>query len=140
MAAGLDHDRKTPGVYVTELSAFTQSVVGVDTAVPIFIGYTETAKDPSTGKPLYLQAVRISSIADYSSCFGGGYPARGLIAPRPATTAPPLPPSTTGIAYDFVAPWSDGTSMDTGSYVVGTAQLPSGAIASTTAISRFAGH
>ena len=45
MAAGLDHDRKTPGVYVTELSAFTQSVVGVDTAVPIFIGYTETAKD-----------------------------------------------------------------------------------------------
>ena len=96
MATGLDHDRKTPGVYVTELSAFTQSVVGVDTAVPIFIGYTETAKDPSTGKPLYLQAVRISSIADYSSCFGGGYPARGLIAPRPATTAPTLPPPHNG--------------------------------------------
>lgn len=30
-----------PGVYVNELSAFSTSVIGVETAVPSFIGYTQ---------------------------------------------------------------------------------------------------
>jgi phage tail sheath protein FI len=34
---------KTPGVYVTELDAFPPALVGVQTAVPAFIGYTEKA-------------------------------------------------------------------------------------------------
>ena len=45
--------RTTPGVYVTELDAFPNSVVGVQTAIPIFIGYTEKAE--ISGKPIYYQ-------------------------------------------------------------------------------------
>ena len=36
--------RRTPGVYITELAAFPPSIVGVQTAVPAFIGYTEKAE------------------------------------------------------------------------------------------------
>ena len=72
-------DRKTPGVYITELDAFPTSIIGVATAVPIFIGYTGTAHDPSTGKPLYLQAVPLSSMADYGRYFGGAFNARGVV-------------------------------------------------------------
>ena len=51
--------RATPGVYVTELDAFGTGIVGVPTAVPIFIGYTEFAGNPATGAPLYRKPVRI---------------------------------------------------------------------------------
>ena len=34
---------KTPGVYIVEKNAFPNSVVQVATAVPAFIGYTESA-------------------------------------------------------------------------------------------------
>ncbi|MEO7468115.1 MAG: hypothetical protein ABIV36_13965, partial [Sphingobium limneticum] len=67
MATSLKKDRKTPGVYVTEFAAFPPSIVGVATAVPIFVGYTETAKNPSNNKQMYMQAVEISSMADYYS-------------------------------------------------------------------------
>ena len=33
----------TPGVYIEEKSAFTNSVVPVATAIPCFIGFTEKA-------------------------------------------------------------------------------------------------
>ncbi len=66
-------NRTTPGVYLTELPAFPPSIVGVQTAVPIFIGYTEFAKDPSSQKQLYMQAVQLSSMADYYSYFGYAY-------------------------------------------------------------------
>jgi uncharacterized protein len=62
-------DRKTPGVYVTELPAFPPSVVGVDTAVPAFIGYTEKAA--IDGKSAVLTPLMISSLADYVAVFGG---------------------------------------------------------------------
>jgi phage tail sheath protein FI len=77
----LAKNRKTPGVYVTEFPAFPTSIVGVETAVPIFIGYTEKAADPSSGKQLYLQAVPLSSMADYTSYFGGGFDAQGIVEP-----------------------------------------------------------
>lgn len=64
-------DRRTPGVYVTELSAFPPSVVGVQTAVPAFIGYTEKAE--MSGKPVYLKPIRIGSLADYEQIFGIDY-------------------------------------------------------------------
>lgn len=64
-------DRRTPGVYVTELSAFPPSVVGVQTAVPAFIGYTEKAE--KNGKPIFLKPVRIGSLADYEEIFGYDY-------------------------------------------------------------------
>lgn len=63
--------RRTPGVYVTELSAFPPSVVGVQTAVPAFIGYTERAE--ISGKPVLNKAIRIGSLADYQAIFGYGF-------------------------------------------------------------------
>jgi hypothetical protein len=60
---------KTPGVYIVEKDAFPSSVVEVATAVPAFIGYTETADD--RGKPLAMQPRRISSLAEFDRYFGG---------------------------------------------------------------------
>jgi phage tail sheath protein FI len=64
-------DRKTPGVYVTELNAFPPSVVGVETAIPAFIGHTEFAD--ISGKPVYNQPIKIGSMADFISIFGKGF-------------------------------------------------------------------
>ncbi|MDX1998907.1 MAG: phage tail sheath C-terminal domain-containing protein [Thermoanaerobaculia bacterium] len=63
--------RRTPGVYVTELSAFPPSVVGIQTAVPAFIGYTEKAE--VSGKPVLGKAIKIGSLADYQAIFGAGF-------------------------------------------------------------------
>lgn len=61
---------KTPGVYIEEKNAFPNSVVGIPTAVPAFIGYTEKA-EKSGGKSALKQPVRISSLAEYDTHFGG---------------------------------------------------------------------
>jgi uncharacterized protein len=58
----------TPGVYVAEKSAFPPSVVGVKTAVPAFIGYTEKAQ--VGGKPSEFIPVPISSMAEFEETFG----------------------------------------------------------------------
>lgn len=60
---------KTPGVYIEEINAFPSSVVQVPTGIPVFVGYTEKAAlggEDVTGAP-----VRISSMMDYMSIFGG---------------------------------------------------------------------
>ena len=44
-------------------------VTGVPTAVPAFVGYTEKAE--SYKEPVFLQPVRIGSLADFESIFGG---------------------------------------------------------------------
>lgn len=62
---------KTPGVYVDEMSLFPPSVAQVDTAIPVFIGPTRIAY--SVGQP-----VRISSMAEYRSLYGGS-PDRALV-------------------------------------------------------------
>ena len=86
-STALAKNRKTPGVYVTEFPAFPPSIVGVATAVPIFIGYTASAADPSSGKQMYMQAVPLSSMADYLSYFGGPFDAQGAVYPGVAATA-----------------------------------------------------
>lgn len=63
--------RTTPGVYITELDAFPNSVVGVQTAIPAFIGYTEKAE--LSGKPIYFTPTKINSLADYEQLFGAGF-------------------------------------------------------------------
>ena len=63
---------KTPGVFVEELDAFPPSIVGVETAVPVFIGYTEKAD--RNGRSVLLQPVRIASMVDYAPIFGGALP------------------------------------------------------------------
>lgn len=85
-------DRRTPGVYVTELSAFPPSVVGVQTAVPAFIGYTEKAE--MSGKPVFLKPIRIGSLADYEQIFGLDY--RPTYRITPATKS-----QIEGNTYDF---------------------------------------
>ncbi|EGX99949.1 cytoplasmic fibril protein [Nitrospirillum viridazoti Y2] len=99
-------NRATPGVYITELSAFPPSIVGVQTAIPIFVGYTERASDPASQKPLHLQAVPVSSLADYTTYFGGAYPQPFEVAPAAAGAADfqATPPNGQESAYYAVSP------------------------------------
>jgi len=71
MATSSFKQRSTPGVYVTELDAFPPSVVGVETAVPAFIGYTQQAE--INGKPVFNEAIKINSMVDFETIFGGAH-------------------------------------------------------------------
>ncbi|WP_343669964.1 phage tail sheath C-terminal domain-containing protein [Chitinophaga sp.] len=68
----------TPGVYIEEKNAFPSSVVAVETAVPVFIGYTEKAE--RFGKSLLNKPTRITSFAEFVENFGGGFHAKFTIA------------------------------------------------------------
>lgn len=50
--------KKTPGVYIEEISFFPPAIAAVDTAVPAFIGYTDKEDDR-------LNAVKISSLLEF---------------------------------------------------------------------------
>lgn len=63
--------RRTPGVYVTELTSFPPSIVGVQTAVPAFVGYTEKAD--VAGKPMFNKPIQIGSLADFEEIYGGRF-------------------------------------------------------------------
>lgn len=60
---------KTPGVYVNEIPSFPPSIAQVATAIPAFIGYTETDTDLK-GKSWHLKPKRITSILEYQQIFG----------------------------------------------------------------------
>ena len=66
-------NRTTPGVYITEVDAFPPSIVGVQTAVPAFIGYTKYAE--INGQPVYNKAIRVGSMADFELYFGARFEA-----------------------------------------------------------------
>lgn len=70
---------KTPGVFVEEIPKLPPSVAQVETALPAFIGYTETALDSSTGEDLTNKPTRIGSMVEYELYFGTG--------PAPTVTA-----------------------------------------------------
>lgn len=73
----------TPGVYIEEKNAFPSSASNVETAVPIFIGYTEVAS--WNGKSLSEKPTRITSFAEYLERFGSGFHAKfTLVDPDPA--------------------------------------------------------
>ncbi len=77
---------KTPGVYVVEKNAFPNSVVEVATAVPAFIGYTETADNKGTslaGKPW-----RITSMAEFMVYFGSAPKTKFSFSAIAAPSAP----------------------------------------------------
>lgn len=57
-------DYKTPGVYTEEISTLPPSVAPLETAIPAFIGYTDTIPPNSLG------AYRISSMTEYHALFG----------------------------------------------------------------------
>lgn len=59
---------KTPGVYVEEVSASPNSVAQVETAIPVFIGYTERAA--YNNKEVPLKPTRLSSLGEFLKHFG----------------------------------------------------------------------
>ena len=61
---------KTPGVYIVEKNAFPNSVVQVATAVPAFIGYTESATLGNNS--LHMKPFRLSTMGEFEAHFGGG--------------------------------------------------------------------
>lgn len=61
---------RTPGVHVTELGSHP-SVVGVQTAVPAFIGYTQKAE--LDGQPVLNQPVSIRSMTEFEDVFGARF-------------------------------------------------------------------
>jgi len=61
---------KTPGVYIEEVPKFPPSIAQVETAIPAFIGYTAKADEYGPGD-LKNRAVKISSMLDYETYFGG---------------------------------------------------------------------
>lgn len=58
---------QSPGVYINETNAFPNSVVGVPTAVPAFIGYTPKAS--YQGKSYINVAQKITSFADFQAFY-----------------------------------------------------------------------
>lgn len=65
-------DYKTPGVFVEELQLIPPSVASVATAIPAFIGHTALTAD-SKGATLVNVPIRITSMLEYTTVFGGGY-------------------------------------------------------------------
>jgi len=58
---------KTPGVYIDEINAFSNSVVPVATAVPAFIGYTPQAQ--YEGKSYTNVPTKITSFAEFQAIY-----------------------------------------------------------------------
>ncbi|MDT7836296.1 phage tail sheath family protein [Aquabacterium sp. OR-4] len=81
---------RTPGVYIEEISTLPPSVAEVATAVPAFVGYTETGP-ADTAPPKVL---RISTLLDYRSAFGGAQRARFSVT-EPASAG--LPPGVAAV-------------------------------------------
>ena len=73
-----------PEVYINEIGSTPTSVIGVATAVPAFIGYTETAE--SGGKSVLNQPVLITSQAEFEQTFGAGPQPTYRIQTTPAAT------------------------------------------------------
>lgn len=62
---------KTPGVFVEEISLLPPSVAEVETAIPAFIGYTETAlDDDGNAVSTFPYVKRIQSLLEYEQLFG----------------------------------------------------------------------
>ncbi len=70
---------KTPGVYIEEISKFPPSVAQVETAIPAFVGYTESAVINGVDYHAdgIVKPIKISSLPEYEFYFGG--------APDPTT-------------------------------------------------------
>ena len=63
---------KTPGVYVEEVSVLPPHVAEVETAIPVFIGYTQMAQK-ERGDDLLNKPTRITSQTEYEAYFGGSH-------------------------------------------------------------------
>ncbi len=61
---------KTPSVYVEEIAASPSSIMAVETAIPVFIGYTRKAKKTAPND-LVMSPVKLSSLRKFKQLFGG---------------------------------------------------------------------
>jgi hypothetical protein len=77
---------KTPGVYIEEIPKFPPSIAPVETAIPAFIGYTQTAND-QTANDLRLKPTRVSSMVEYESHFGSAQAEEGIAVTVTGTKA-----------------------------------------------------
>lgn len=63
---------KTPGVYIEEIPKFPASIVPPETAVPVFIGYTQN--DSYNEKSIVNIPVKVNSLVEFESIFGMARP------------------------------------------------------------------
>ncbi|WP_298393462.1 phage tail sheath C-terminal domain-containing protein [Flavobacterium sp.] len=73
---------KSPGVYINEQNAFPNSVIEVASSVVAFIGYTDKAE--FNGKSCKGKPARVTSLLEYETFFGRGFPAKFTIKPADA--------------------------------------------------------
>lgn len=85
---------QTPGVKIQEIPALPSSVVQVSTAIPVFLGYTETG---AVGQP-----VRITSLNEYRNHFGGAYAYSYAISAAGALSVAQSGSGTNAIDYPAV--------------------------------------
>ncbi|HTQ66754.1 MAG TPA: phage tail sheath C-terminal domain-containing protein [Puia sp.] len=64
-------DYKTPGVYIEEIPKLPPSIASVETAIPVFIGYTEKALNVNNGDDLTNQLYPVETLSDYEIYYGG---------------------------------------------------------------------
>jgi phage tail sheath protein FI len=81
----------TPGVYVEEISTLPPSVAEVATAVPAFIGYTETGPADSVDPVV----VRVATMLEYETAFGSAQPTKFNVT---ASGDPAVPPQAQLVA------------------------------------------
>ena len=70
----------TPGVYIQEINSFPISIVAVETAIPLFIGYTEKAWQ--NGQSLINKPTRIQSFDEYRKLFGNDFKSKFKIVEK----------------------------------------------------------
>ncbi len=85
----------TPGVYIVEKNAFPNSVVQVETALPVFIGFT--AKATYAGKDLTNVPTRVDSLKQFEDYFGTGFLQTFKLTDANATPAANPAPASTNI-------------------------------------------
>jgi phage tail sheath protein FI len=92
-----DSSRSKPGAHLFSMDAvgsgeaIGSGIVGVPTALPAFVGYTEFAGDPDSGESFYMKPVAIASLADFTARFGGPAQLHYAVAPL----VPPAVPDFT---------------------------------------------
>ncbi|WP_336518457.1 phage tail sheath family protein [Pollutibacter soli] len=84
----MSNEYKTPGVYVQEVNPLPMSVVAVETALPVFVGYTEKWKKNDIS--LIGEPIRISSFIEFEEIFGGACQHRFTIDLPVTDSAVPL--------------------------------------------------
>jgi phage tail sheath protein FI len=66
-----DSHQNAAGINVTEAAASPGAMIGVATAVPGFVGYTEKAE--LGGTPMFQRAIRVGSLDEFETIFGAAY-------------------------------------------------------------------